>query len=445
MPSSHSSTPACTIPSRLLIIGYVWPEPRSSAAGSHILNLLKLFLQEGWQLTFASPAATTDKMADLETLGIDTRAIELNNSSFDDFIGQLEPDMVLFDRFMMEEQFGWRVEQACPQALRILDTEDLFCLRHARHDRLKQQLKDDKAHKTETANQISAETSRELVFTELAQREIAAIHRCDLALIISQVEMKLLTELFKVDASLLHYTPFSWPGIEPRQVDALPCFEQRQDFISIGNFRHPPNWDAVLWLKETIWPLIRKQLPQAQLHIYGAYTPPKATALHNPKQGFLIQGWAEDAFAVMRQARVNLAPLRFGAGLKGKIADAMECGTPSITTAIGTEGLVANNNNDSDFAGDIGNNPAAIANAAVALYQDCERWRQKQAQGFDTINQHFNRQQHQQGLIDKVQQLRGSLAAHRLNNFTGAMLRHHHHKSTQYMSQWIEEKNKHST
>ena len=111
--------------------------------------------------------------------------------------------------------------------------------------------------------------------TDLAQRELAAIYRSDLNLMISEYEIDLLVEQFHVPAALLHWCPL--------MVDKVPSefvpFEQRQHFLSIGNFRHAPNWDAVLWMKTQVWPLIRQQLPDAQLHIYGAYTPPKATAL----------------------------------------------------------------------------------------------------------------------------------------------------------------------
>ena len=105
-------------PTHVLIIGYVWPEPRSSAAGGHMMQIIESFLQEGWHITFSSPAGIGEHKADLAALGIAEVAIELNNSSFDAFISELAPDIVLFDRFMMEEQFGWRVEKHCPNALR---------------------------------------------------------------------------------------------------------------------------------------------------------------------------------------------------------------------------------------------------------------------------------------------------------------------------------------
>lgn len=116
----------------LLIIGFVWPEPNSSAAGGRMLQLITQFQQQGFSITFACPAMDSDFMADLSSLNIDKKSIALNCSSFDTFIRELNPAVVLFDRFMIEEQFGWRVAENCPDALRILDTEDLHCLRLAR-------------------------------------------------------------------------------------------------------------------------------------------------------------------------------------------------------------------------------------------------------------------------------------------------------------------------
>jgi glycosyltransferase involved in cell wall biosynthesis len=217
----------------------------------------------------------------------------------------------------------------------------------------------------------------------------------------------------------------------------LSGFSERQHFISIGNFRHEPNWDAVLYLKHAIWPLIRAQLPQAELHIYGAYPPPKATQLHNPKQGFCVKGWADDAQIVMQQARVCLAPIRFGAGIKGKLMDAMRCGTPSVTTDIGVESMQG----DLAWGGLIENNAQAIADAAVKLYSDEALWQTSQQQGFDIVQQYFSATDHSQLLIERIESLHTNLVAERQENFIGAMLRHHSLKSTQYMSQWIEAKN----
>jgi glycosyltransferase involved in cell wall biosynthesis len=360
-------------------------------------------------------------MADLTKLNLDCVDIKLNCSSFDSFIENLLPDVVMFDRFMMEEQFGWRVSEKCPLALRVLDTEDLFCLRHARHTAYKQ-------------NRVM--TNADLLSSDLAQREVAAIFRCDLTLMISPVEITLLIDLFKVDANLLHYLPFVFT--QEQRYQNNPCYNKRQNFISIGNFRHPPNWDCVLWLKQQIWPLIRKQLPEAQLLICGAYPPPKATDLHDIKSGFLVKGWVDDALHTMQSARVCLAPLRFGAGIKGKLAEAMLCGTPSVTTDIGIEGMQT----DLAWPGIIANEAQAIADAAVKLYQQEYTWQVASDLGKKNTERLFEQVKHFQALSNRMDELLVGLDQHRQNNFIGTMLNHHHHKSTKYMSQWIEEKNK---
>jgi glycosyltransferase involved in cell wall biosynthesis len=402
----------------LVILGYVWPEPNSSAAGSRMLSLIKLYLSQGWQVQFASPAELSPHRYPLTELGVTEQHIRLNCSSFDSWLAAQKPQAVLFDRFMLEEQFGWRVEQACPAALRMLDMEDCHALRHARQTCHTQQQPVDAA----------------ALNSELALREIAAIYRCDVTLVISDAEMQLLQQHYGVPAALLCYCPF-W--LETLPVTDSPAFDERQHFMAIGNFRHAPNWQAVLWLKQQIWPDIRKQLPQAQLHIYGAYPPPKATALHNEKQGFLVKGWVADSAAVMQQARVCLAPLAFGAGLKGKLLEAMCQGTPSVTTDIGAEGMSI----ATGWSGIIANNSADIANAAVALYQDEKRWQHAQQQGYQLVASRFGPDQ-----ATRVwQQLEQALAekdSKRQANFTGLMLRHHAYRSTKFMGQWIEAKSK---
>lgn len=437
MPHSKGSVrraPELTMPPRaaVLIIGYVWPEPKSSAAGAHMLSLLECLQSMDCDITFASPAQRGEHSLNLAALGVHSEEIALNDSSFDDFVSQLQPSIVIFDRFMMEEQFAWRVEKACPEAMRVLDTEDLFCLRHARHALQKQAAK-----KQDNAEELTSDISNDLLFSELAQREIAAIYRCDLSLVISEVEFNLLRERFNIDPSLLVYFPLL---VQTQNLDTSlgRTFSEREDFIAIGNFRHPPNWDAVLWLKERLWPEIRKQLPGAKLNIYGAYTPPKATALHNPSQGFLVKGWADDALEVTRTARVNLAPIRFGAGLKGKIMDAMFCGTPTATTPIGAEGI----SGEWPFAGSIGASAEEFIEQAVKLYTDQEHWEDARTRGFDIIQQRFDNNVHLEHLRERLQETQSCLASHRHKNFIGAMMRHHHHKSSQYMGQWIEAKNK---
>ncbi len=408
---------------KVLFIGLVFPESTSTAAGSRMLQLLHFFLEENYQVTFASAAQSTDYVDDIEKLGIDKVSIQLNNSSFDNFIKELQPKTVVFDRFITEEQFGWRVGENCPNAIRILDTEDLHCLRQGRFEAFK---------KVETFE------LKQLNDLDITKREIASIYRCDLSLIISPFEYQLLTNYFKISEGILIELPFMLDGLSNDKLLERPTFEERQDFISIGNFKHEPNWQSVLYLKRTIWPLIRKQLPHAKLLIYGSYPSQKVTDLHNSKEGFIVKGRAVDAHEVMAKAKVLLAPLQFGAGLKGKLIDAMLNGTPSVSTHIGAEGM----HNNLPWNGFITDDPKDFAKKAVELFTDKKVWQQSQKIGIDIINTIYSKKDLSKKLKLKIFEIQSNLDVHRNRNFMGSLLMHHTLQSTKFMSKWIDEKGK---
>ncbi len=407
---------------KLLVIGYVWPEPKSSAAGARMMQLLEFFLAEGFSITFASTAAKTEFMADLSSLGITSEKIELNNESFDVFLKKTSPEIVIFDRFMMEEQFGWRVAEVFPEAIRILDTEDLHFLRKARHE----------------AAKIGNELTPSLLFSDVAKREIASIYRCDLSLVISHTEMELLAETFGVPKNLLFYLPFMLKQLSEEKKRRLLTFEERRDFISLGNFLHEPNKDAVLQLKREVWPLIRRKMKEAKIHIFGAYIPQQILELHNEKEGFLVHGRAASAKTEIEKARVLLAPIRFGAGIKGKFTDAMQVGTPTVTSAVGAEGMAGN----LSWNGATADDPAAFADAAVRLHENEQEWKEAQENGFEILKSNFSEVVHRERLREKLQEISEKLEQHRNSNFTGLMLKHHSLSSTKYLSKYIEAKNK---
>jgi glycosyltransferase involved in cell wall biosynthesis len=406
----------------LLIIGFIWPEPNSTAAGSRMLQLIDIFQKNGFAVTFVCAASKSDKSFDLETLNIQTTDIQLNDSSFDALVKEMNPDLVLFDRFLTEEQFGWRIAENCPEAIRILDTEDLHFLRSAR----------------QIAYQNNEKVTLKYLTNDLAKREIASIYRCDLSLIISKYEMKLLKKTFKIDKSLLRYVPFLLNKIDLETFRSYPAFQNRNHFISIGNFKHEPNWNSVQYLKTVIWPLVREKLPEAQLHVYGAYATEKVQQLHNKKEGFIIKGWAENTEVIFTNASVCLAPLQFGAGLKGKLIDAMTYGTPSVTTNIGAEAI----HRKLPWNGFIADDPIEFVLKSVELYTDQKLWKNAQQNGIEIINSCFSKAKFENKLLKKIKNITKNLVEHRLKNFLGAILQHHTLKSTKYMSKWIEEKNK---
>jgi glycosyltransferase involved in cell wall biosynthesis len=405
----------------LVIIGTVWPEPTSTAAGTRMLQIIEVFQKEKYKITFLSSASKGENSLDLESISVQTKSIQLNNSSFDVLITELNPTIVLFDRFMMEEQYGWRIAENCPNTLKILDTEDLHFLRKTR----------------ETAYKQNKTVVFEDYISDVFKRELASIYRCDLSLIISEFEMQLLTETFKVDNSILHYLPFMVEALNEKAFDSFPKFKERKHFVSIGNFLHEPNWQTVLQLKK-LWKSIKKALPEAEMHIYGAYVSEKAKQLHNDKEGFIIKGRAESVEKVFNSAKVLLAPIPYGAGLKGKLLESMQFGLPNITSTVGAEAM----NNNLEWNGFITNSDEEFIEKAIELYSNEETWNTAQKNGSELVNQRFQKSLFETDFITKINELLSNLNTHRNQNFFGQILQHHTMQSTKFMSRWIELKNR---
>ena len=402
---------------RVLIIGLVWPEPTSSAAGWRMLQLIDELKKISNDIHFACAASKSVSSHPLDELNVIMHDIVLNDSSFDDFIADLIPDVVVYDRFIIEEQFGWRVKQAFPNIVSVLDTEDLHFVRRARTT----------AFKTNT--EVNYDTAD-------CYRELSSIYRSDLSIIISKFEYDLLINHFNIPAKQLLYLPFIEAEISNETKDILPDFNSRKDFMFIGNFIHEPNYQTVLQLKK-IWKSIRKKLPNTQIHIYGAYASQKVLQLNNANDGFIIKGKADDVNQIMQQYRVLVAPIPFGAGLKGKFVDGFRNRLPNVTSKIGSEGISAEN-----WGGFIAENETDFVDAVCKLYQDELEWNRAVATGFDILNNQFSDKIWSGVLKDAVLKIHENIELHRNNLFIQKILWQNGLQAVKYMSLWIEQKNK---
>ncbi len=405
---------------KALIIGLVWPEPGSSAAGSRIIQLLGLLQESGYALTFASAAQKGPYSFSLSTLDIEEVPIRLNDSHFDNFLKRLDPQLVMFDRFVTEEQYGWRVSEQCPAALRILDTEDLHSLREARHQQVRQ--KTDSLHP----------------YNDIAKREMASILRCDLSILISETEMSWIQQHFPIPSSLLYYIPFL-PSLPVPSGESEKGYEDRRDLVFIGNYLHAPNLDAARYLKAHIWPSLSKKLPGVHLYLYGAYANHAVMQLHQPRERFWVAGRTPEVISTLGKYRLLLAPLRFGAGAKGKFIDAMCSGTPVVTTPVGAESMTGPAN---EWNGSICTDDASFIQETTRLYQNPADWENAQQKGYWLLQHKFNRTLFLDSFVQHLAGLHQRLEAHRTENFLGQMLSYHGLQSTKYKSLWIEEKNK---
>lgn len=397
----------------LLVLSHRWPESKTCSAGQHPQQILQTFLARGWQVTFASAAQVCERKADLAALGILEQHISTDNEGF--FASQAA-DVVLFDSFLSEERYASQVTQHIPQALRVLLTGGLQSLREARQQLLRRRLVEglDPNDFRALFATSGPELYRQMAPFDLTQRELAALWRCDLTLLTSQAELDLLVNGFNVPEYLLHYCP---PMVEPAA--ALRPFAERQHFVSLGDFASAAQHDALLWIKHNLWPVLRRQLPEAQLYLYGANPSSRSMALHAPEQGLHVMGETACAATVLGSARVYLAPLRSGAGIDGPLLDALRHGTPCVTTPVGAEGLQG----QQPWPGSIADTAEGLAKAAAQLYSDAAQWQRAQDACGPLLKARFDRQRHATVLLGRIEHSLMHIHEQRLYNFVGAMLR----------------------
>lgn len=272
--------------SSVLFLSPVWPERSSSAAGVRSCGLISSFQERNYAVSYASPSTPNEHTSLIQASGVTTIECPPNNEdTLTTILHSTRPSIVIFDRFYAEEMFSFRVKDILPDALRILDMQDVHFLRESRQ-LLAKQLPNNSISKPATS------PSTPLTIQDLLNhrpdatvpsllRELASIYRSDLTLVCSPVELKMLREDYSIPSEMLCLASFFAPP-SPHAATPIP-WSERQHFLMIGNFRHPPNFDSVKWTCQEIWPLIRKKLGKtAELHLYGSYAPQAAAELNNP-------------------------------------------------------------------------------------------------------------------------------------------------------------------
>jgi glycosyltransferase involved in cell wall biosynthesis len=246
-----------------------------------------------------------------------------------------------------------------PRARLVFDTVDLHYLREQR------------AAELEGRAELARESER------TRAQEIGIMRACDVTLVVSPVEK----EILSTDA----------PGVA---VDVLSnvhevygCrrpFQERRDLLFVGGFQHPPNSDAVLWFAREIFPRVLEQLPDLRLHVIGSKVTPEFQALAS--KNLIVHGFVDDIAPAMDSARISIAPLRYGAGVKGKVNMAMSYGLPVVATPMAVEGMHVRTGEDVLVAMEA----EAFANAIVELHGDEALWNRLSANGLANVREHFS-------------------------------------------------------
>ncbi|GMF46877.1 unnamed protein product [Phytophthora fragariaefolia] len=415
---------------KVVLAGSVWPERTSSAAGVRSADIIGVLQERGFQVMCVAPSRLNDHTARLEKeQAVRCVQADANTDAFQTLLLETMPQIVVFDRFIAEEMYGWQAKKYAPEALRVLDLQDVHFVRRAREFAVKKQ----GAHFEETLDGSRLDIAP---VEKIAIRELASIHRSDLTLYVSDFERDLLVSRFQVPASGLERCDFFYPAIDPSSIKS---FDERRDIAFIGSFKHAPNVDAVEWTKSTLLPLFRSVCGEAEVHIYGSYGQTKRFAkLDDPVQGFRMKGFAPDAHDTLSQYRLSIAPLRFGAGIKGKIADSWFVGTPCISTSIGSEGMTSAS---IPWGGAVADDPQKFVAELHRLYNDKQCWNDAKDASVAACSARYDRSRNADSLMNRVERALSEKHALREQNWMGRILWSEKFRATEYMSRYIRAKN----
>ena len=349
---------------QILVVDEALPQADRDSASLRLFNLMRMLVQSGAHVVFlcTDQPQTGNALEKLRQLGVETWQAPFCTSppAWLATHGQ-RFEVVMLCRHYLAARMLPLVRRHAPQARIVLDTVDLHYLRESRAAKV--------------ANRPTLEKSA----LETRTRELTVIQASDITLVVSEHERQVLA----ADA----------PGAKVEVVSnlheiagaGLP-FAQRKDLVFVGGFRHPPNGDGVRWFVEAVLPLLRERLPEVVFHCIGSEPTAEIFALQQP--GVVIHGHVANLDPAMQGIRIAVAPLRFGAGVKGKINLSMAHGQPVVATSIAIEGMHLADGEDVLVADDA----TAFAEALLRLYQDEALWNRLSANGLLNVSRHFSMQ-----------------------------------------------------
>lgn len=348
---------------RVLIIDATTPTPDQDSGSLRMVNLMKVLRAEGYAISFFADnrAWLPRYTADLQQLGVEMLWHPYLSDPVRWFAEQGSLlDAVILSRHYIASQYVDLVRQHAPKARLVFDTVDLHYLREQREAELAQR---DDLHK-------QAAVTRE--------KELDLMRRCDVTLVVSPVEQSLLAgEVPEAQVEVLSNVH----EVFGRRAE----FSARADLMFVGGYQHPPNVDAVMWFADEILPLIRAEDPTIRFHIIGSKAPESIAKLAE-RDGIVFHGFVEDIEPLLDGIRIAVAPLRWGAGVKGKVNMSMSYGQPVVATPIAIEGMYAEPERDVLVA----DNAADFAAAVLRLYHDETLWQQISDNGLLNVETHFS-------------------------------------------------------
>lgn len=349
---------------QVLILDEAVPQPDRDSASLRQFNLIRMLVEAGLHVVFVP---TQKEHGGRHTEALQQLGVEVWYAPYLQGVASwLREHGQRFDVVVLVRH---HTAHAClpllaafaPRARTLFDTVDLHYLRERR------------------GAEISGDARLLREAERTRERELQVMSLVDITLLVSEAEQQQLRrDAPQVRTELLsNLHDLAGPGMP---------WSQRRDLVFVGGFRHPPNLDAMRWFIAQIFPRVRRALPEVVLHCIGIDVPDELRGLAANQPGVLLHGHVPDLSPHMDGARIAVAPLRFGAGVKGKVNLSMAHGQPVVATSCAVEGMYLRDGEDVLVA----DTSEAFADAVVALYQDEIRWNRLSANGLKNIEQHFS-------------------------------------------------------
>ncbi len=363
-------------PRRALVIDACTPEPDKDSGSVRMVHLLELLRELGYQVSFfAENRAFAGQYSEaLQRMGVEVWYhpwLDHSPKFFED--AQDTFDVAILSRHYVATQFIEPLRRHCPSARLLFDTVDLHFLREQRLAEL------------ENDERLAA-TAR-----KTREQELGVARACDVTLVVSPYEQEFLAkeapELDVAVISNIHH-------VHGRRK----AWAEREGIMFVGGYQHPPNIDAVTWFANDIFPLVRMELPDVVFHVIGSKATPEVEKL-GELEGVTFHGFVDEIEPYLDGCRIAVAPLRYGAGVKGKVNSSMSYGQPVVATTPAVEGMFVTPGDDVLVAED----PETFAREVVRAYRDEALWNRLSDGGLENVRRYFSFEAAKQAIAEALE------------------------------------------
>jgi GT2 family glycosyltransferase/glycosyltransferase involved in cell wall biosynthesis len=349
---------------RVLVIDACMLTPDRDSGSLRMREILDILVSLGCKVTFIADNLEHRQpyVASLQRAGVEVQFHPYVRSIADFLAGHgADFDLVLMSRHYVAAKHLDNVRDLVPDALTVFDTVDLHFRR------------------AERLAELNGSALARIATRATRDEELSLMRRADVTLVVSHAEQELL-ERIEPRARVMVLS-----NIHETREDGKP-FDEREGLVFIGGFRHPPNVDAILWYAAEVRPLVRERLPGVKTYVIGDDASPTLKELAD--DDFVFTGYVPDVAPYLSGCRLSISPLRYGAGVKGKVNQAMSYGLPVVATTPSIEGMQLT----PGFDVLVGDTPEAFADAVARAYGDRVLWNALADGGRENVRAHFSRE-----------------------------------------------------